>query len=659
MTHRTQVTAPLSCIDSNLFNFLKLNVDQEMINSPMKYTSISLQPFTPTETGMLIKAMLSADTMVASILEAIYVVTQGSPRCISEVIEVLHRRGVLQVVASCVTAVGSGRIEVDIAHAVADAATTSPMELALKLVRGFERLVMRVAAIAQVPLSDEMFCKLLNLGILEVRHALDKLTNTLGVFEKHGGNRYAFKHEVYRHWITHRMKQFEIQELHLKCAMVWESLGYGAENPLLLAYHYENCGNPIIAIQYYESCAERATESHDHAHSASLYAELIRLSSTQRNFDVHLLFQYRLNYGKSFLYLGQMAIAEAELEAAAKVVGFEIPRASTVNRLLTALSLVVHRFRATAKVLFLISSCKCSRPALSPSLAWDLLTALYQVYLWRNQSRLALACCAHAACLDVSNELRAVSLAQTALTCSMDEKLSWMGGHLEESSRRLLSFFERPSQEAEFHICLALGLRSSVFCRWPQADLDLRRAQNAAKALGSDHHICTAGLFAAQNALWRADVESANQELADIQDKGVISSLSQSMSLFCYYKCLRIMIDCLFIRNYAEVKHQCDEILQHVNDIQSFSFLLIYPLLALAECKIGNWQTADVYCGEIVERFQHYSDAAPWMVGALGCVEVISVILLSACVVFLKSAFSHCCAGALDAAVHRSNHIGD
>jgi hypothetical protein len=81
--------------------------------------------------------------------------------------------------------------------------------------------------------------------------------------------------------------------------------------------------------------------------------------------------------------------------------------------------------------------------------------------------------------------------------------------------------------------------------------------------------------------------------------------------------------------------------------------------LALAECKIGNWQTADVYCGEIVERFQHYSDAAPWMVGALGCVEVISVILLSACVVFLKSAFSHCCAGALDAAVHRSNHIGD
>jgi hypothetical protein len=129
-----------------------------------------------------------------------------------------------------------------------------------------------------------------------------------------------------------------------------------------------------------------------------------------------------------------------------------------------------------------------------------------------------------------------------------------------------------------------------------------------------DHHICTAGLFAAQNALWRADLDSANLELAKIQDKGVLSSLTQSMSLYCFYKCLRIMIDFLFVLNYREVKHQCDEILQHVNDIQSLSFLLIYPLLALAECKIGNWQIADVYCGEIVARFQYHSDAAPWMV---------------------------------------------
>ncbi len=74
------------------------------------------------------------------------------------------------------------------------------------------------------------------------------------------------------------------------------------------------------------------------------------------------------------------------------------------------------------------------------------------------------------------------------------------------------------------------------------------------------------------------------------------------------------MIDYLFVLNYREVKNQCDEILQHINDIQSLAFLLIYPLLALAECKIGNWQIADVYCGEIVERIHHYSDAAPWMV---------------------------------------------
>lgn len=617
LTHRTQPTTPSSGNQDaklNVLNYHTVNVDKEMIILPSKYTSIYLQPFTQLETGMLIKAMLSADSMVESILEAIFVVTQGSPRCISEVIEVLHRRGVLQVVASCVTAVGSGRVEVDIAHAVADAATTSPMELAMKLVRGFERLVMRIAAIAQVPLSDEMFCQLLNLGILEIRHALDKLTNVLGVFEKHGGNKYAFKHEVYRHWITHRMKPFEVQELHLKCAMIWEALGYGAENPLLLAYHYEHCGNSTIAIQYYESCAERAFESHDYAYAVSLYSELIRLASAQRNFDIHLLFHYRLNCGKSYAFLGQMAIAESELEAAAKFVNFSIPRTASVNHLFTMMALFARRYKFSSAIVRHVSFIRRSHAALAPNLAWELLTALYQAYLWRNQGRMALACCARAACLDVSEELRAVSMAQTALTCSLDTKLSWMGRHLEDISRHILATLEHPSQEAVFQICLALGLRSAVFCRWTHADEDLRRAQKAADLLCIDHHICTAGLFAAQNALWRADLASANLELAKIQDKGVLSSLTQSMSLYCFYKCLRIMIDFLFVLNYREVKHQCDEILQHVNDIQSLSFLLIYPLLALAECKIGNWKIADVYCGEIVARFQYHSDAAPWMV---------------------------------------------
>lgn len=618
LTHRTQPSTPSGNPDAtlNVFNYHTVNVDKEMIILPSKYTSLSLQPFTQHETGLLIKAMLSADTIVDSIAEAIFVVTQGSPRCISEVIEVLHRRGVLQVVASCVTAVGSGRVEVDIAHAVADAATTSPMELALKLVRGFERLVMRIAAIAQVPLSDEMFCKLLNLGTSEIRNALDKLTDVLGVFEKHAGNRYAFKHEVYRHWITHRMKPFEIQELHLKCAMVWEALGYASENPLLLAYHYEHCGNSTIAIQYYESCADRAFESHEYAYAASLYSEVIRLASAQRNFDRHLLFQYRLNYGKSFAFLGQMAVAQLELERAAEFVNFDLPRASsTTNRLITLLSVVANCCKFSSKIRYFGSFIRRSQATLAPGPAWELLTAMYQAYLWRNQSRNALACCSYAACLDVSEELRAVSLAQTALTCSMVQELSWMGRHLEDMSRRILASMEHPSQEAVFQIYLALGLRSSVFCRWKHADEDLRQAQKAAKLLGSDHHICTAGLFAAQNALWRADLVTANQELAEIQDKGVISSLSQSVSLYCFYKCLRIMIDFLFVRNYSGVKQQCDEILHHINDIHSLAFLLIYPLLALAECKIGNWQTADVYCGEIVERFHHYSDAAPWMVG--------------------------------------------
>jgi tetratricopeptide (TPR) repeat protein len=617
LTHRTQPASSSGNLDAtlNVLNYHTLNVDKEMIISPSKYTSLTLQPFTQHETGLLIKAMLSAESMVDSILEAIFVVTQGSPRCISEVIEVLHRRGVLHVVGSCVTAVGSGRVEVDIAHAVADAATTSPMELALKLVRGFERLVMRIAAIAQVPLSDEMFCKLLNLGISEIRHALDKLTNVLGVFEKHAGNKYAFKHEVYRHWITHRMKTFEIQELHLKCAMVWEALGYASENPLLLAYHYENCGNSTIAIQYYESCADRAFESHEYAYAVSLYSELIRLASAHRNFDRNLLFQYRLNYGKSFVFLGQMAVAQSELESAAAFVNFDLPRSTTVNHMFTMLSAVANCCKYSSSYRYYGPLFRRSQTALAPGLAWELLTAMYQTYLWRNQSRMALACCARAACLDVSEELRAVSLAQTALTCTMAAELSWMGRHLEEMARRIVASLEHPSQEVVFQIYLALGLRSSVFCRWKHADEDLRQAQKAAKLLGSDHHICTAGLFAAQNALWRADLIAANQELSEIQDKGVISSLSQSVPLYCFYRCLRIMIDFLFVRNYSGVKQQCDEILQHVNDIHSLAFLLIYPLLALAECKIGNWQTADVYCGEIVERFYHYSDAAPWMVG--------------------------------------------
>lgn len=616
LTHRTQPTVPSVNPETapKLFNYYTLNVDQEMIILPSKYTSISLQPFTQQETTLLIKTMLSADSMVDSIAEAIFVVTQGSPRCISQVIEVLHRRGVLHVVASCVTAVGSGRVEVDIAHAVADAATTSPMELALKLVRGFERLVMRIAAIAQVPLTDEMFCKLLNLGIFEIRHALDKLTNVLGVFEKHGGNTYAFKHEVYRHWITHRMKPFEIQELHLKCAMIWESLGYGLENPLLLAYHYEHCGNSTIAIQYYESCAERAFESHDYFHAVSMYSELIRLASAQRNFDSHHMFQYRLNYGKSFAFSGQMAIAQSELEAAAKFVNYDIPRTATVNHVFTIMSLIAHRYKVSSRVMYYVSFRRRANAALAPNLAWELLTSLYEAYLWRNQSRMAFACCAQAACLDVSDELRAVSLAQTALTCTLDKELSWMGRHLEDTARGILASLTHPSQESVYQIRLALGLRSSVFCRWKNADDDLREAQIAARLIGSDHHICTAGLFAAQNALWRADLVSANQELAEIQDKGVISSLSQNMSLYCFYKCLRIMIDYLFVQNYLEVKHQCDEILLHINDIQSLAFLLIYPLLALAECKIGNWQIADVYCGEIVERIHHYSDVVPWMV---------------------------------------------
>lgn len=619
LTHRTQPATPSGNLDTplNMFNYHTLNVDKEMIILPSKYTSLTLLPFTQQETGMLIKAMLSADSLVDSILEAIFVVTQGSPRCISEVIEVLHRRGVLQVVASCVTAVGSGRVEVDIAHAVADAATTSPMELALKLVRGFERLVMRIAAIAQVPLSDEMFCKLLNLSISEVRHALDKLTNVLGVFERHAGNKYAFKHEVYRHWITHRMKSFEIQELHLKCAMVWEALGYASENPLLLAYHYENCGNSTIAIQYYESCADRAFESHEYAYAVSLYSELIRLASAQRNFDRYLLFQYRLNYGKSFTFLGQMAIAQSELESAAAFVNFDLPRTAAVNHMFTMLSVVANSCKYSSVFRFCVQLFRRSQATLAPGLAWELLTAMYQTYLWRNQSRMALACCARAACLNVSEELRAVSLAQIALTCSIVKELSWMGRHLEEMSRHILASLEHPSQEVVYQIYLALGLRSSVFCRWKHADEDLRQAQKAAKLLGNDHHICTAGLFAAQNALWRADLISANLELAEIQDKGVISSLSQSVPLYCFYRCLRIMIDFLFVRNYSGVKQQCDEIVQHINDIHSLAFLLIYPLLALAECKIGNWQTADVYCGEIVERFHHYSDAAPWMVGSM------------------------------------------
>ena len=619
LTHRTQPTTPSGNPDvPNLFNYHKLNADKEMIILPSKYTSLTLQPFSQRETGMLVKSMLSADSVVESIVDAIFVVTQGSPRCISEVIEVLHRRGVLLVVASCVTTVGSGRVEVDIAHAVADAATTSPMELALKQVRGYERLVLRIAAVAHVPLSDEMFFKLLNLGTLEIRHALDKLTNVLGVFEKHSGNKYAFKHEVYRHWITHRMKAFEIHELHLKCAMVWESLGMGVENPLVLAYHYEHCGSSTISIQYYESCAERAFESHDYAVAVSMYTELIRLASAQRNFDGHLMFQYRLNCGKSYLYLGQMAVAASELEAAADLVKYDIPRTATVNRLATVLSLIIRRVKYSSTFLrFCARLSRGSHSALAPNLAWELLTALYQAYLWRNQSRMALACCAHAACLDVSDELRAVSLAQTALTCSVDTSLSWMGRRLENTSRAILSSLEHPAQEAEYQICLALGLRSSVFCRWHIADEDLRRAQKAATYIGSDVHICTTGLFLAQNALWRADLASANSELREIQDKGAISSLSQNMSLYCFYKCLRIMIDHLFVRNYHEVKHQCDEILQHINDIHSLDFLLIYPLLALAECKIGNWHTADVYCGEIVERFHVYSDAPPWMVSVL------------------------------------------
>jgi len=280
----------------------------------------------------------------------------------------------------------------------------------------------------------------------------------------------------------------------------------------------------------------------------------------------------------------------------------------------TIMSLIAHRYKLSSRVMYYVSFRRRANAALAPNLAWELLTSLYEAYLWRNQSRMAFACCAQAACLDVSDELRAVSLAQTALTCTLDKELSWMGRHLEDTARGILASLTHPSQESVYQIRLALGLRSSVFCRWKNADDDLREAQIAARLIGSDHHICTAGLFAAQNALWRADLVSANQELAEIQDKGVISSLSQNMSLYCFYKCLRIMIDYLFVQNYLEVKHQCDEILLHINDIQSLAFLLIYPLLALAECKICNWQIADVYCGEIVERIHHYSDVVPWMV---------------------------------------------
>jgi hypothetical protein len=282
--------------------------------------------------------------------------------------------------------------------------------------------------------------------------------------------------------------------------------------------------------------------------------------------------------------------------------------------LATMLSLLIRRYKFSSKFVHSVAGLRRRSHSLAPNLAWELLTALYQAYLWRNQSSMALACCAHAACLDVSDELRAVSLAQTALTCSVDKALSWMGIHLENTSRGILSSLKHPSQEAEYQICLALGLRSSVFCRWQAADEDLRRAQRAASCIANDVHICTTALFLAQNALWRANLASANTELTEIQDKGAISSLSQNTSLFCFHKCLRIMIDHLFVRNYHEVKHQCDEILHHVNDINSLDFLLIYPLLALAECKIGNWQTADAYCGAIIERFNVYSDAPPWMV---------------------------------------------